>query len=177
MSTRTIDWNTTRHRQAWGTSLRGYYRSPWSFEETVARLVTASGQPVNSDDGYKTSVNFKGTFGGRVFTLYDYKEDREIHIGGMDGLDVFELGVELNHVLSQVEPTAYTAKEHYAEKKGHGWKPTPPALVERVAVLPTLVQICAWCPDARELTRAVHNAGRTTTHTICPACMAKLRDE
>ena len=80
---------------------RACYESPWSFEETVARIATASGQPVKSDDRYKTSVNFVGVFAGQRFTLYDYKEDRTIHIGGSNALDV--------------------AKEYYDEKKGHGW--------------------------------------------------------
>ena len=114
----TINWTDPGFSES---HLRGYYESPWSFEETVARLVTASGQPINSFDEYKSSVNFVGTFEGQRFTLYDYKEDRAIHIGGNDELDISNLVVALTDALNLVEPTPYKAKEYYADQRGHEW--------------------------------------------------------
>lgn len=108
-----------------GTSLRGYYESPWSFEETVARLITASGQPARSFDQYKTSVEFRGTFHGHVFTLYDYKEGRTIHIGGADDLDRVGFVKALTAALMLVTPTPYTAAEYYSDKIGHSWGIVP----------------------------------------------------
>lgn len=106
-----------------GGSLRGYYESPWSFEETVARLITASGQSGKSRDGDKTSIQFDGIFNGLPFDLYDYKEDRAIHVGSSREFPVHELTVELTAMLAAVEPTPYSAQEFYDEKKGHSWDP------------------------------------------------------
>lgn len=112
-----IDWKTE-----WiGGSLQGYFCGPWSFEETVGRLITLSGQPAKSFDEYKTSVEFRGRWNGQPFTLYDYKEDREIHVGGDSKLDVKSLCGQLAKELVTVEPTAYTAAEHYDEEVGHSW--------------------------------------------------------
>ena len=114
----TITWTTD---SMGGGSLRGYYESPWMFEETVARLASASGQPAATSDGYKTSVEFTGTFKGHSFALYDYKEDRAIHIGGGDQLNLAGLVDALNTQLASVEPTPYSAKEYYDQRRGHGW--------------------------------------------------------
>lgn len=104
-----------------GTSLRDYLNTPYSFEETVARLVTLSGQPAESTDEEKTSVHFVGTYKGQVFTLYDYKEDREIHIGGGPKLDVAGLQADLLEALENVTPTPYQARKYYDEQVGHHW--------------------------------------------------------
>jgi len=108
-----INWNAGRNVN--GTSLRGYFRpDDFRFEEIVARLITLSGQdPTQASDGYKTSVEFSGTYGGRVFTLYDYKGDDTVHIGGQDGLDVGALVIALAQALRTVEPTSYSAVRHY----------------------------------------------------------------
>lgn len=116
-----INWTTEIKS---GTALRGYYDSPWSFEETVARLITASGQPAQSFDQYKTSVEFTGYLDGKVFTLYDYKEDREIHIGGENGLNVYLLQELLTAELRKVEPTPYSVKEYYDQMEGHSYPVT-----------------------------------------------------
>lgn len=104
-----------------GTFLRAVYPSPWIFEETVARLITLSGQPAKSGDQYKTSVEFVGTFNGEIFDLHDYKEGRELHIGGHESLKVGGLIAALDLALGKVEPTPYTAKEYYDEKRGHSY--------------------------------------------------------
>lgn len=113
-----IDWNDPGFSES---HLRGYYHSPWGFEETVARIAAASGQPVKSFDQYKSSVDFAGVFKGERFTLYDYKEGCEIHIGGSDALDLAGLIAELTPALSVVEPQPYEAEEYYEERRGHGW--------------------------------------------------------
>lgn len=109
-----------------GTGLRGYLDNvPWSFEETVARLKTLSGQePGDRADRDKTSVEFNGTFGGKVFTLYDYKGDRTIHIGGNGDLDVASLRDALRRALDGVRPSAYEAEvpRYYGGRQVHQWK-------------------------------------------------------
>jgi hypothetical protein len=106
------------HGGAW---LRGYFCSPWRFTETVARLIAASGQPAKSMDEYKTSVNFRGAFKGSYFSLYDYKEDREIHIGGDNTLDVEGLQAALIEALAAVAPVTYEAQEYYDRKRSHSF--------------------------------------------------------
>lgn len=106
-----------------GTSLRGYFTLPGcTFQETVARLITLSGQnPSELSDRDKVSVEFGGTFDGRPFTLYDYKEGRALHIGGKDGLDVNGLIAHLRTALVDVAPTPYEAREYYDARLGHSW--------------------------------------------------------
>jgi hypothetical protein len=112
-----IAWHVTPG----GGHFRDYFKGPWSFEETVARLITASGQPAESSDQEKSSVDFVGVFEGQRFTLYDYKEDRQIHIGGENELNVAGLIEELTKELASVQPTEYVAREFYNERKGHQW--------------------------------------------------------
>jgi hypothetical protein len=105
-----------------GTSFRGMLSTPWSFEETVARLKALSGQdPTAQTDEYKVSVEFEGTFRGDTFTLYDYKGDNALHIGGTSDLDVAALQAALVPELWTVTPAPYTATIHYAERGTHGW--------------------------------------------------------
>jgi hypothetical protein len=105
-----------------GTSLRGYFESPWVFEETVARLVAASGQlGTESGDKYKISVQFIGRFLGQPFSLYDYKEDREIHVGVWPDFPLAEFCEALLKLLSEVEPMPYEAREHYDLERWHRW--------------------------------------------------------
>lgn len=83
-----------RHVDIVGTALRGYLDAPYEFEELVDRLVAISDQRPDSPHE-KTTVHFSGTFAGHVFTLYDYKGDRAIHIGGTRHLDVDGLRADL----------------------------------------------------------------------------------
>lgn len=120
----TIEFDSTRSSS--GTSLRGYLRTPWSFPETVARLITLSGQQQDGTcgDAYKTSVEFVGTADGRVFTLYDYKGDGQIHIGGAAGLDADRLTESLVAHLADAAPADYEAALNYDDLNGrrHGWR-------------------------------------------------------
>jgi hypothetical protein len=62
-----INWTIPRFQPS---SFRAMLDSPWSFEETVARLITLSRQnPTKSTDQYKVSVEFQGTYRGALFTL------------------------------------------------------------------------------------------------------------
>jgi hypothetical protein len=103
-----------------GTSLRGYLdNTPYRFEELVARLRGASSQdPTTHTDGYKTSVEFVGAFNGQPFSLYDYKGDMTVHIGGTDRLNVEALKAALLDAVNAAEPVAYEATLHYDELRG-----------------------------------------------------------
>ena len=95
-----------------GTHLQGYWNPPYTFVETVARLITVSGQkPVV--DGYKCTVDFHGTYEGQVFTLYDYKGDYRIHIGARSAIDLEELTKVLEEEIADAEPTPYEASSDY----------------------------------------------------------------
>lgn len=115
-----ITWDEESEGITWLRAM--FIDSPFSFEETVARLITLSGQdPTATTDQHKVSVEFTGLFNGHKFTLYDYKEDREIHIGGNERLDVKGLIQELLVSLNSVEPSTYWAPEYYDQEQGHGW--------------------------------------------------------
>ena len=103
-----------------GTSLRGYFTPDnMPFEETVARLITLSGQdPTAQADGYKVSVEFSGRFHGQPFTLYDYKAGYCLHIGGSSALDVAALHDTLSAALIAVTPPPYQAVCKYDESDG-----------------------------------------------------------
>lgn len=125
MTTNSITWGDC---DIAGTSLQGYLDSPYGFEETVARLKALSGQdPTEGGDGYKVSVEFVGQFNGQPFTLYDYKGDNEIHIGGRDKRFVPALQKALVAAMASVVPAAYTATLHYDETEGqtHGFEMAP----------------------------------------------------
>lgn len=101
---------------------------PWPFEETVARILTASGQPIfDQVDCCKESFQATGTFKGRVFTLYDYKGDRRIHIGGRAGLKAQELKEILRQALASSDPAPYEARIRYGQGGTYRWPTTVPA--------------------------------------------------
>ncbi len=123
------DLITKNEGDCMGTGLSGYLKTPWSFEETVARLLGA-GFVRQPGDEYKCSVEFIGTFKGQTFTLYDYKEDRELHIGSATDIDVEALTAELLPLLTAATPQPYEADEYYSDCKGHSWPLGPPAILE-----------------------------------------------
>ena len=104
-----------------GTYYLGFWDDlPYSFEETVARLITVSGQnPIIN--GYKCSIHFHGTYEGKVFTLYDYKGDYRIHIGGKRGLNLEGLKQFLAEEIADSEPTPYEAVADYQPGIRHQW--------------------------------------------------------
>jgi len=90
-----------------------------TFEEVVARLYKLSKQEIfeQRDDYGKTSFCIEGTFRGEPFTLYDYKEDFDIHIGGSSNIDVHNLRKELDNLIMDTIPKEYKAKTFYDRKK------------------------------------------------------------
>lgn len=74
-----------------------------TFAEWVARLVTLSNGKGRFGDFGKSSFEFQGTFNGEVFTLYDYKGDQSLHIGGNPAiLDVVHFRRTLWKALAEV---------------------------------------------------------------------------
>ena len=107
-----------------GTYFVDYLDYPISFEELVARLITLSEQdPTTQTDDYKTSVEFVGEYNGETFTIYDYKGDMRLHIGGTGRLDTASLIQHLRDTLYACSPTPYTAQMHYGSHAGevHKW--------------------------------------------------------
>lgn len=45
--------------------------------------------------------------------------------------------------------------------------------VAQVLHVQTFVPVCAWCPDADDLTAAARGAGFDVTHAMCPACIVR----
>jgi hypothetical protein len=69
-------------------------------------------------DEYKISFLLSGKYKGEVFTIYDYKGDECIHIGGKNTLDIKSLIKELNELIKMTEPLEYKAKYHYDSYNG-----------------------------------------------------------
>lgn len=109
------------------TSFRGYLPSPYSFQETVGRLYTMAGDDMFRDCDDKCSFHITGMLENTVFTLYDYKEDDLIHIGGHENLRIDQLIIYLNMMLKVTEPTPYVAQYHYETNRTYHWKPSDEA--------------------------------------------------
>ena len=111
------------------TAFRSYLDNlPWPFEEVVARILAVSHQPIfDQTDRCKMSFEARGKFEGSAFTLYDYKEDRRIHIGGPADLKVEELKDALRPVLAHATPAPYEAQLHYGRGGTYRWPTEPPA--------------------------------------------------
>jgi hypothetical protein len=76
-----IIWNVGNRN---GTQLLGFFdAADVDFEGAIAKLKAAGAE--DDGPGDKTTVEFHGTFNGAVFTLYDYKNDDRLHIGGHRG--------------------------------------------------------------------------------------------
>lgn len=89
------------------------------FEDVVARLYNLSNQSIfDQGDDYKLSFKVHGSFDEKPFTLYDWKGDNCVHIGGKDDLDVPNFKKELLKLLKKTEPKQFTAKLHYDQSKG-----------------------------------------------------------
>ncbi len=109
------------------TGFRSYLDNlPWSFEEAVARTLAVSHQPIfDQTDRYKMSFEARGKFEGSVFTLYDYKGDGRIHIGGPSDLKVEDLKAALRPVLAHATPAPYEAQLHYGQGGTYLWPLKP----------------------------------------------------
>ena len=40
-----------------------------------------------------------------------------------------------------------------------------------------IVSICGWCDGAKERTKALTDAGKRVSHSICPACAKRMEAE
>jgi len=117
-----------------GTCLQGNFVSPWSFEETVARIYASSGQPVfEQTDEYKVSFEAVGFYvddKGKTypFSLYDWKGWKEIHLGGHSGLPAQTVMDEIIALLEKAVPKPFHARIHYDEAKGqtYSYEQEPP---------------------------------------------------
>jgi hypothetical protein len=98
-----------------GTCFQAYLPTD-NFQLTVAKLLTLSGQTVPEHGMLdKSTFDLMGTWRGQPFSLYDYKYDGEIHIGGSKELDVPGLSEALFAGLNGVEGTPYKAVYHNFE--------------------------------------------------------------
>lgn len=100
-----------------------YLEIPFSFEEAVARLYHLVEYNIFDVVDYKSSFEITGKFGDQIFTLYDYKEDMQIHIGGADELDVESLKETLLKLMTGTNPKPYRAKTSYNAHIEYGFPP------------------------------------------------------
>lgn len=130
-----IDWTNTSMSATW---FRGLLEPlPWSFRETVGRIITISqqGTPPSAPgkpwkifgDDDKTSFEFVGTFEGHPFDLYDYQGDNQIHIGGTDKLNLDGLRAALLDALTKATPTPFEATHVTMTRNTYGWKGPRPS--------------------------------------------------
>jgi len=82
-----------------------------SFEKIVACLYEMSGQDIfQQGDDYKMIFCVNGTYDGEPFTLYDWKGDRSVHIGGRDTLNADGLIKELLRLIMITVPKKFRTK-------------------------------------------------------------------
>ena len=75
-----------------GTHFCAYLNHPYSFEEAVARIYALCDYNIFEEgDEDKLSFQASGIFNNEVFTLYDWKENCTVHIGGRANLDAQSL--------------------------------------------------------------------------------------
>lgn len=88
-----------------GTSYYGY-----DLTATPAQLIKILGEPTYENNGCGDKVNMEWvceTTDGRIITIYDWKEYRQIqidepitwHLGGMQRIDTLVAKAELSHLL------------------------------------------------------------------------------
>jgi hypothetical protein len=92
--------------------------STWTFESVLARLNSIANQVIFDDGNFdKSCFEINGTYRGQFFNLYDYKEDRCIHIGGGPELDVKDLITELNELIKAAVPKPFMCRSSYTNAK------------------------------------------------------------
>jgi hypothetical protein len=88
--------------------------SMWTFESVLARLNSIANQVIFDDGNFhKSCFEIMGTYKGQFFRLYDYREDRCIHIGGGPELDVDGLIAELNELIKAAVPKPFMCRSSY----------------------------------------------------------------
>lgn len=92
-----------------------------SFEKIVACLYEMSGQPIfQQGDDYKMIFCVNGTFDGEPFSLYDWKGDRSVHIGGRDTLNADGLIKELLRLIMITTPKKFNIRGPDGERYKFG---------------------------------------------------------
>jgi hypothetical protein len=89
---------------------------PFSFEEAVARLVGLSGQnPAAPPELIKRAIRFSGRWDGHYFTIYNYKDNSRLHIGGEPALrgDIADLRDELIAGIGAATPHPFRCTGRY----------------------------------------------------------------
>lgn len=85
-----------------------------TFEEVVARLYNLSKQEIfEQGDNCKLSFLVNGFYKNSPFTLYDYKGDFDIHIGGKEELDIDGLRKELDDLIMATNPKSFKTNINY----------------------------------------------------------------
>ena len=106
-----------------------YHNYKFNFEELVAKLVTAFGEEVlkGSSDN-KTSIDicldlYEDEDKICSFSLYDYKEDFTLHIGGLKDANDHKKDIidALNEFFSATESTPYVNKTKYDQQVLYSW--------------------------------------------------------
>lgn len=169
-----------QNASAVGTGLSGYLPNvPGGFAETIARLLTMTGQDPftdwTDDDGDgKVAIQFIGRFNGILFTLYDYKgDDDALHIGSAGGLDIEALKALLVDQLPYFAPkpfTATTSPDYDGKTYSYGELPTPPTTTEKWCwrhkqSMPG-VSACRTCAAEGVLTHLTDGPGQLPAGTI-----------
>ena len=73
-----------------------------SFENTFGKIRVFGGKNV-SYGGDNSTFEFIGTYDGQQYSLYDYKNDRNVHIGGGAKLNVSGLKTFLLKQLDEIK--------------------------------------------------------------------------
>lgn len=90
------------------------FNRSWTFENIVARIHNLSDQDIfNQGDEDKLSFELLGTYKKQPFTLYDWKGDKCVHIGGNDDLDVNGLKTELLELVKNAKPKSFITNCFY----------------------------------------------------------------
>jgi hypothetical protein len=100
--------------ESWHNLPSGQLLSHLTFEEVLARIVTigvANNQNIFVDCD-KSTFELTGSYRGKIFTLYDYKANRGVNIGGKD-LDVEALILDLSKLILATNPTKFSATSGY----------------------------------------------------------------
>ena len=91
-----------------------YITPPYPFEESVARLYALAGYEIfDCTDEFKLSFNASGTYKGKPFSIYDWKCDNLLHVGGKDDFDIVSFKKDIVKLMKTVKPKHYEAKYYY----------------------------------------------------------------
>ena len=100
-----------------GTHLLGYLDHPYLFAQALSRLYYLADYNIFADrnrgDIYKSSFGINGSYEGKRFSLYDYKDDERIHIGGDDNLNLDGLKHQLLCMMETANEPSFVTHSNY----------------------------------------------------------------